>query len=151
MMEKVTKMFSMLMKVWRTGMKDETVFTEAKTNGLKMVGAKKVEAELPVSEEIRPESVEQPECSELSELPDLSPSKPDSKKTGSACLTEQVNAFLRTQYDFRYNLLTEETEFRPLDDAGKAIGIFQPVSKRDLNTFCMDPYCRIPPFSALYG
>lgn len=41
MMEKVTKMFSMLMKVWRTGMKDETVFTEAKTNGLKMVGGEK--------------------------------------------------------------------------------------------------------------
>lgn len=49
---------------------------------------------------------------------------------------------MRTQYDFRYNLLTEETEFRPLDDAGKAIGFFQPVSKRDLNTFCMEAHAK---------
>ena len=36
-MEKVTKMFSMLMKVWRTGMKDETVFTEAKARSLEEI------------------------------------------------------------------------------------------------------------------
>ena len=28
-------------------------------------------------------------------------------------LTQQVIDFLKVQYDFRYNLLTEETEFRP--------------------------------------
>ena len=72
MMEKVTNLFSMLMKVWRTGMKKEIVLAEVKTNGLKMVGVKKVEAGLSVPEEIQPESVEQlesaeqPECSELS-------------------------------------------------------------------------------------
>lgn len=148
MMEKVTNLFSMLMKVWRTGMKKEIVLAEVKTNGLKMVGVKKVEAGLSVPEEIQPESVEQlesaeqPECSELSGVSDLPLSKPDGKKNGSTCLTEQVNDFLRTQYDFRYNLLTEETEFRPLDDAGKAIGFFQPVSKRDLNTFCMEAHAK---------
>ncbi len=148
MMEKVTKLLSMLIKVWRIGMKKETAFAEAETNGLKMAGTKKVEAGLPVPEEIQPEaveqseSVEQSECSELSEVSGLSLSKPDSKKTGSTCLTEQVNAFLRTQYDFRYNLLTEETEFRPLDDTGKASGIFQPVGKRDLNTFCMEAHAK---------
>ena len=38
MMEKVTNLFSMLMKVWRTGMKKEIVLAEVKTNGLKWSG-----------------------------------------------------------------------------------------------------------------
>jgi predicted P-loop ATPase len=49
-------------------------------------------------------------------------------------LTREVNEFLRTHYDFRYNLLTEETEFRP---AGDRQATFTPVSRRDLNTFCL--------------
>lgn len=70
-------------------MKKEIVLAEVKTNGLKMVGVKKVEAGLSVPEEIQPESVEQlesaeqPECSELSGVSDLPLSKPDSKKTAS--------------------------------------------------------------------
>lgn len=28
-------------------------------------------------------------------------------------LTQEVRTFLQKQYDFRYNLLTEETEYRP--------------------------------------
>lgn len=34
MMEEVTKLFSMLMKVWRTGMKKETAFAETETYGV---------------------------------------------------------------------------------------------------------------------
>lgn len=41
------------------------------------------------------------------------------------------------QYDFRYNLLTEETEYRP---ANKRAVPFEPVSKRELNTFCMEAH-----------
>ena len=123
-------------------MKKETAFAGTETNGLKMNGPKKVEGGLSVPEEIQPEVVEKPESSALFLGADLPLSKPDSKKSGSACLTEQVNDFLRTRYDFRYNLLTEETEFRPLDDAGKAVGLFQPVSKRDLNTFCMEAHAK---------
>lgn len=121
MMEKVTKLLSMLVKGWRTEMKKETAFTEAKP---------------PVSEDIQPESLK------LSESSNLPPLKSDNKKNDSTCLTDQVNAFLLARYDFRYNLLTEETEFRLLDDSGTAIGIFQPVSKRDLNTFCMEAHTK---------
>lgn len=34
--------------------------------------------------------------------------------------TEQVNRFLQTGYAFRYNRLTEETEYRPIGIADKA-------------------------------
>ena len=36
-------------------------------------------------------------------------------KTVPVSLTDQVNRFLQSTYDFRYNLLTEETEYRPAD------------------------------------
>ena len=55
----------------------------------------------------------------------------------STRLTRQVCDFLQTHYDFRYNLLTEETEFRPEDNRDVA---FTPVGKRDLNTFCMEAH-----------
>ena len=55
------------------------------------------------------------------------------------CLTQEVRAFLQEQYDFRYNLLTEETEFRP---AGKRSVPFVPISKRELNTFCLEAHDR---------
>mgnify|MGYP000052035539 CR=1 FL=1 len=34
-------------------------------------------------------------------------------------LTEQVNRFLQNSYLFRYNLLTDETEYRPANAADK--------------------------------
>lgn len=52
-------------------------------------------------------------------------------------LTQEVRSFLQEHYDFRYNLLTEETEFRP---AGKRDVSFAPVGKRELNTFCMEAH-----------
>lgn len=54
-------------------------------------------------------------------------------------LTERVNAFLRANYDFRYNLLTEETEFRPLSDMRED---FRPIGKRELNTLCMEAHAQ---------
>lgn len=52
-------------------------------------------------------------------------------------LTQEVRAFLQTHYDFRYNLLTDETEFRPTGRRGLP---FEPVGKRELNTFCMEAH-----------
>ena len=52
-------------------------------------------------------------------------------------LTQEVRTFLQERYDFRYNLLTEETEFRP---AGKRATPFEPIGKRELNTFCMEAH-----------
>lgn len=53
--------------------------------------------------------------------------------------TEQVNHFLQTGYAFRYNRLTEETEYRPIGIADKA---FLPVSKRELNSLCLEAHAR---------
>ena len=60
-------------------------------------------------------------------------------KSSSVSLTDRVNRFLQSAYDFRYNLLTEETEFRP---AGKVGEGFSSVGKRELNTFCLEAHAR---------
>lgn len=52
-------------------------------------------------------------------------------------LTRQVGDFLKSHYDFRYNLLTEEAEFRP---TGNNSTIFLPIGKRELNTFCLEAH-----------
>lgn len=54
-------------------------------------------------------------------------------------LTEQVNHFLQTTYDFRYNLLTEEIEYRK---PNATAGGFTPVGKRELNTFCLEAHAQ---------
>lgn len=43
--------------------------------------------------------------------------------------------YLLTRYDFRYNLLTEETEFRRRNVQDS---FFIPIGARELNSFCMD-------------
>lgn len=50
-------------------------------------------------------------------------------------LTQQVGDFLKSRYDFCYNLLTEETEFRP---AGERNTAFLLIGKRELNTLCLE-------------
>ncbi len=52
-------------------------------------------------------------------------------------LTKSVETFLKTHYDFRYNILTEETEFRPLGEMKVA---FSPINPRILNTFCLEAH-----------
>ena len=52
-------------------------------------------------------------------------------------LTQQVIDFLKTRYDFRYNLLTEETEFRP---SGQQNVSFCRIDRRELNTFCLEAH-----------
>mgnify|MGYP000831941476 FL=1 len=73
-------------------------------------------------------------------LPDTAPPTGREKETERkqpVRLTQEVRTFLQKQYDFRYNLLTEETEYRP---ANKRAVPFEPVSKRELNTFCMEAH-----------
>ncbi|WP_455586954.1 VapE domain-containing protein [Bacteroides sp.] len=48
---------------------------------------------------------------------------------------EALQNYLLTQYDLRYNLLTEETEFRPNDSSHS---VFIPIGQREMNTLCMD-------------
>ena len=52
-------------------------------------------------------------------------------------LTESVDLFLKSHYDFRYNVLTEETEFRLLERMNEG---FQPVNQRVLNTICLETH-----------
>lgn len=40
-------------------------------------------------------------------------------------LTESVECFLKSRYDFRYNILTEETEFRSMEPGGRRISANQ--------------------------
>lgn len=118
MKEKVIKLFSMLlMKAWRAEKKNETAA---------VVMERKEEAARPT----------------FTSHPEKYPEKLSEKKLDTTCLTDRVNAFLREHYDFRYNLLTEETEFRPLNESGRPFGLFRPVSKRDLNTFCMEAHAQ---------
>lgn len=60
-------------------------------------------------------------------------------RSATTDLTGQVTRFLQSAYEFRYNLLTEETEFRP---AGKIGAAFSPVGKRELNSFCLEAHAQ---------
>ena len=62
-----------------------------------------------------------------------------SAKAASAvtALSGDIEEFLASRYNFRYNLLTDETEFRP---AGQRSAAFTPVGKRELNTFCIEAH-----------
>ncbi len=46
-----------------------------------------------------------------------------------------VEKFLREQYEFRYNLLTEATEFRRKNEK---YALFRAVGQRELNSFCLE-------------
>ncbi len=50
-------------------------------------------------------------------------------------MLEALQCFLTARYDFRYNLLTEQTEYRGKEMPDEEYGI---VAQRDLNTFCLE-------------
>lgn len=52
-------------------------------------------------------------------------------------MDRRLEKFLLRSYDFRYNLLTDETEFRPLRQAD---ALFQTIGQRELNSMCMDAH-----------
>lgn len=62
---------------------------------------------------------------------------PPTALSKTTLLTESVESFLKSNYDFRYNILTEETEFRSLRHGSEA---FSPVSQRVLNTLCLEAH-----------
>ena len=56
-------------------------------------------------------------------LPDTAPPTEREKETERkqpVRLTQEVRTFLQKQYDFRYNLLTEETEYRPANKRARS-------------------------------
>ena len=54
-------------------------------------------------------------------------------KTGKGSLLERLEAYLLAHYDFRFNVLTEQTEYRR-----KGEDVFRQMEQRTLNTFCID-------------
>lgn len=60
-------------------------------------------------------------------------------QAATTSLTEQVTRFLQSAYEFRYNRLTEEVEFRPVGRVGAG---FSPVGKRELNSFCLEAHAQ---------
>ncbi len=67
--------------------------------------------------------------------------EPEVRNTKAAnsvtALSSDIGKFLTSHYDFRYNLLTGESEFRP---AGQRTTPFVAVGKRELNTFCIEAH-----------
>ena len=56
---------------------------------------------------------------------------------------ELLQDFLATRYRFRYNVLTEVTEYAPAqmaDGSGPNTADFRPVNVRALNTFCIEAH-----------
>ena len=54
-------------------------------------------------------------------------------KTGKGSLLERLEAYLLAHYDFRFNVLTEQTEYRR-----KGENVFRQMEQRTLNTLCID-------------
>ena len=65
----------------------------------------------------------------------------EGKEKDTSCktknLTENVESFLKSHYEFRYNVLTEETEIRSLERMSEG---FQSVNQRVLNTLCLEAH-----------
>ena len=63
---------------------------------------------------------------------------PQAKRSSSPSpMLEQLETYLSAQYDFRFNLLTEQTEYRTKGEKD-----FKLVDQRTLNTLCMDARCQ---------
>ena len=60
------------------------------------------------------------------------PVKTEEKKRKPSLLKD-LETFLFSKYDFRFNVLTEQTEYAPKDETA-----YQVVDQRTLNTFCID-------------
>ncbi|WP_270769552.1 VapE domain-containing protein [Bacteroides ovatus] len=118
--------------IWRQVLKELKLFQMKKN--------KEDAAEKTEEEQLKTPESEGHEHIYTAPLPDTAPptgKKKETEQKQPVRLTQEVRTFLQKQYDFRYNLLTEETEYRP---ANKRAVPFEPVSKRELNTFCMEAH-----------
>lgn len=52
-----------------------------------------------------------------------------------ANLLLQMEAYLQTHFEFRFNLVSEETEYR---EVNACENVFYPVTQRELNSFCIE-------------
>ena len=71
-------------------------------------------------------------------LPEAAPAVCEVVSPKAANLESALGGFLAERYEFRFNMLTEATEFRHLSDEGN--GTFRPTTERDLNAICLEAH-----------
>uniref|UniRef100_UPI004026735B VapE domain-containing protein n=1 Tax=Paraprevotella clara TaxID=454154 RepID=UPI004026735B len=71
-------------------------------------------------------------------LPEAAPAVREAVSPKAANLESALGGFLAECYEFRFNVLTEVTEFRSKSDKGN--GTFQPATERDLNAICLEAH-----------
>ena len=71
-------------------------------------------------------------------LPEAAPAVREVASLKAASLESSLGDFLAERYEFRFNVLTEATEFRSKSDKGN--GIFRPATERDLNAICLEAH-----------
>ena len=80
-----------------------------------------------------------PEATEaILRLPEAVPAVREVASLKAAGLESALGGFLAERYEFRFNMLTEATEFRCLTD--KEDGTFRPATERDLNAICLEAH-----------
>ena len=72
------------------------------------------------------------------QLPEAVPTVREVASLKAANLESALSGFLAERYEFRFNVLTEATEFRSKSDKGN--GIFRPATERDLNAICLEAH-----------
>ena len=71
-------------------------------------------------------------------LPEAAPAVREAVSPKAANLESALGDFLAECYEFRFNVLTEATEFRSKSD--KENGTFRPATERDLNAICLEAH-----------
>ena len=71
-------------------------------------------------------------------LPEAAPAVREAVSPKAANLDSALGGFLAECYEFRFNVLTEATEFRSKSD--KENGTFRPATERDLNAICLEAH-----------
>ena len=71
-------------------------------------------------------------------LPEATPAVREVASLKAASLESSLGDFLAECYEFRFNMLTEATEFRSKSD--KENGTFRPATERDLNAICLEAH-----------
>ena len=71
-------------------------------------------------------------------LPEAVPAVREVASLKAANLESALGGFLAERYEFRFNVLTEATEFRSKSDKGN--GTFRPATERDLNAICLEAH-----------
>lgn len=79
-----------------------------------------------------------PQGGALPEAAGAVPRSPEAPPPKAAGLESALGGFLAARYEFRFNVLTEVTEFRGRSEGED--GAFRPATERDLNAICLEAH-----------